>query len=1180
MNWDFDWNMMPCGVAYCKIETEENGERYVLDSCNQEFLERVSEADRVEKICQKDISNLISEPDKERFFHYISDIMASDGEICVIECNVVKPDGTIKDIYWRGRKIEEDNRTGILFSIIDFDSYKRERTMLLDAVHVGQAELNRLINLISYLPVGVAVFKEEHGFVLRAANNEFYRLAGYTRQQMVEQNVDLFDCIYPVDRGLLRDALEDCRKGGQAKEIQIRIQESNGEIHWVILQCNLYPIKPEVMHFSVACWDITERKNLEDELHLLAEQYQLLQELSDEIPMEYDIEKKQYHIPAIYTDISKKHKIEYISQDEALEHMHPDDKDAYLAAYEAAAKTEKKGTIEFRIHDSRCKTPEEYFWYRTVYRSVAGPGNHITHVIGKSYDITADKERQLEMSHEMRLDPLTRVYNKVESQRLVDEYLALESDGTHVLYLVDVDNFKRINDTFGHAVGDTIIIDMSRKIRESFRNSDIVGRIGGDEFIVFMKNTTEDFARIKAEQLCKNAKKVVYGGNEKLQVTISVGIAIYGKDGSDYATLFEKADTAMYKVKKVAKNGYAFLDGTTGTADEERKIPNAIVTNGEHADKEILNLAFNLLSHAKDLDVSLNLLLEQIGKRFAANSVSVFVYDKNYRQMTLTNIWSNIGKIYEKEKLPRDWTFFDEEPVGVFVDVVKAAEKAGFENPFRLENWNPQREPIRSMGTVKFKFANDVIGELDVASTKANVEWNEENRETICELAHVVSVFVSLRAKIWEDRQTIHMLRHRERLTGLYDRDTFRDKIEKIIKTKNPDSQYAVVVMDINNFAYVNENFGSNVGDKILCDLADSLTHTSPHILFASRMYSDYFSAFVQADGKEEIIDIVRKGTGEYEETLKRKYPMGSMGVSVGLCFFDTDDDYETVMENANIARKYAKEHKIVNGIVFSEYMREKRDEIVKVSTKFQDAIRNGEFEMYLQPKFLIGSWEIYGAEALARWKQPDGAVIGPDHFVSALEMNGHVTELDFYIFEKLLATMREWMTRGKKLLTISTNFSRKHFEKDGQEFIRRIQKAMDYYRVPAEYIEIEITESAVIENLDVLQNCMEELKNMGFRIAIDDFGTGYSSLNAVLEIPANVIKMDKIFTDKLNQERKRKFVSKMGLVIKAARQEVLFEGIETEEQLKYLKASGFKYGQGFLFDKPLKVEEFEQKYL
>ena len=138
----------------------------------------------------------------------------------------------------------------------------------------------------------------------------------------------------------------------------------------------------------------------------------------------------------------------------------------------------------------------------------------------------------------------------------------------------------------------------------------------------------------------------------------------------------------------------------------------------------------------------------------------------------------------------------------------------------------------------------------------------------------------------------------------------------------------------------------------------------------------------------------------------------------------------------------------------------------------------------------------------------------------------------------------------------------------------------LDFYRVPAEYIEIEITESMVIDNMDALHYSMEELKKMGFRIAIDDFGTGYSSLNVLLEIPANVIKMDKTFTDKLNEERQRRFVSKMGMLIKAARQEVLFEGIETEEQLQHLKSSGFKYGQGFLFDKPITVKAFEQKYL
>lgn len=1179
MEWDFEWNRIPCGIAYCRMESDCQGNRYVLDSCNQEFMECVSAAGQIRE-GGGDFLQLLFEADRERFRHYISDILAADGAVCMIECNTAEPDGGIKDVFWRGRKVTEGNRVGILFSVMDFAFYKKERAMLFDAIHTGQAELNRLMNLVSYLPVGVAVFKEEHGFLLQDANKEFYRISGYTKQQILEQKVDLFDCIYPEDRGALRDAIEECRESGQTRELQARLLGPEKDMHWVLLQCKLYPVKPEEVHFSIACWNITERKKLEDELHLLAEQYRLLQEFADEVPLEYDVEKRKYRIPCRNTNLSSKSRIEYISQEQALEHIHPDDRARYAAAFEAASKMPEKGSIEIRLRDSRCKSPEEYFWYRTVYKSVAGSNNRITHVIGKSYDITADKERQMEMSRELSLDPLTRVYNKMESQRLVDEYLALKPEGTHVLFVIDVDNFKRINDTFGHAVGDTIIKDISRKVRESFRNSDIVGRIGGDEFVVFMKKTSESYARLKAEQLCKNAQKAVYGGDDKLLVTISVGIAVCGKDGTDYASLFESADAAMYRVKKVAKNGFAFLEDTKRGKTDERKLPNAIVTNGAHADKEIINLAFNLLSHAKDLDISLNLLLEQIARRFELNVVSVFVYDKKYPQMTLTNIWSDIGAVYEKKTLPRYRTFLEEEPVDVFVDIVHAAEKAGFADPFRQENKDRRKDRICSMGAVKFKFANDVTGELNVAATGSGVVWTEENRETICELAHVVGVFVSLCTKIGEDRQTIHMLRHRERLTGLYDKETFRDKIEKILKVRRADTHYAFAFMDINNFAYMNENYGAKTGDRILCDLAELLENFGEHTLFSCRMYSDYFGAFLAADKKEEIVDLVISGTKVFEKKMSEKYPMGSLTLSVGLCFFEEKDDYETVMENANIARKYAKEHKIASGVLFAEYMRRKRDEIVKVTNRFYDALRNGEFEMYLQPKFLLDSREIYGAEALARWRQPDGTLTGPASFIAALEQNGSITELDFYIFEKLLGVMRKWMDCGKKLMTVSTNFSRRHFEKGGREFIRRIQKAMDYYRVPAEYIEIEITESMVIENLKVLQTCLEELRRMGFRIAIDDFGSGYSSLNALLEIPANVIKMDKCFTDKLNQKKQRSFVSKMGMVIEAARQEVLFEGIETEEQLNYLRDSGFKYGQGFLFDEPLDVEQFEQKYL
>ena len=138
----------------------------------------------------------------------------------------------------------------------------------------------------------------------------------------------------------------------------------------------------------------------------------------------------------------------------------------------------------------------------------------------------------------------------------------------------------------------------------------------------------------------------------------------------------------------------------------------------------------------------------------------------------------------------------------------------------------------------------------------------------------------------------------------------------------------------------------------------------------------------------------------------------------------------------------------------------------------------------------------------------------------------------------------------------------------------------MSRYQVPAEYIEIEVTENVVVENLESLKNCLNQLAEIGFRIAIDDFGTGYSSLNVLLEIPADVIKVDKTFTRKLDQKKQRQFVSRMGLLIKAAKEEVIFEGIETDEQEEFLKSSGFKYGQGYLFDRPLPVEEFERKYL
>jgi len=769
-----------------------------------------------------------------------------------------------------------------------------------------------------------------------------------------------------------------------------------------------------------------------------------------------------------------------------------------------------------------------------------------------------------------------------DEKRLVDDYLKQNEPGTHVLFVINIDHFHTMTDRFGRSVGDTIIADMSRKIRESFRNTDLAGRIGGDEFVVFMKATTEFFAQIKAEQICEKVRKVVYGGDERLQVTVSVGGAIYGKDGESYAELFDKADAAMCAVKAEGGDGFCFYRTHGHGEGRKQKWEKADdgVANGENVDRELMNQAFKLLSHAKDMDLSLNLLLEQIAGHFALNLVTVFVYDSKRPQMTVTNSWSNLGKLYERDVIPRTWRLFENEPVGVFVELADLMKSEDMDevSKARYAEWNQNK--IQNMAAVKFEIANGTVGELMIGTAKEGISWNEREVDTICELSRIVGVFVSLRNQSNVEKKEMNELRQRDRLTGLYLNETFKTKVENIMKVRAAGCAYAVAVMDINNFAYVNENFGTEVGDKILRDLAELLNNGEARTKFSCRMYSDYFATFMSGSTQAELVEKVRIGTREFETRLNEKYPIGKVSLSVGICFIHTPEEYELVMENANIARKYAKEQGILSGVVFDNYMRHKRDELVEVSSKFNDAVLNKEFEVYLQPKFLTNSWEVYGAEALVRWHQGDGTVTSPVRFVPFLEMTGQILELDFIIFEKVLAVMQKWQRQGKKPVVISVNFSRRHFERSSAEFVNRVHELVEKYQVPAEYIEIEITESAVVHNLDVIRKNLESLKGYGLRIAIDDFGTGYSSLNALLEIPADVIKMDKSFTDKLHLEKHRYFVSQLGLLIKAASQEVIFEGIETEEQLDYLKNSGFLYGQGYIFDRPITVDEFERKYL
>lgn len=431
-----------------------------------------------------------------------------------------------------------------------------------------------------------------------------------------------------------------------------------------------------------------------------------------------------------------------------------------------------------------------------------------------------------------------------------------------------------------------------------------------------------------------------------------------------------------------------------------------------------------------------------------------------------------------------------------------------------------------------------------------------------------------------ESKAQIRQIQKRDPLTNLYNQSAFREKAKEILRNADENKIYALEYLDINNFGYVNENYGYKVGDSILKMFAADLS-SQPYYCAGCRLYSDFFLVLLCDENKESLEENLSVRNRRFTNMQNHQYPNSGMGVTAGVYVIeDARMDIEQAIENANLAWKSAK-NAGKQGIMFYESsLRTKRAEEQKIVGEFFEALYRDDFRMYLQPKFILGERHVYGAEALARWKRPDGTILPPAYFMDSLEKIGYITELDFYIFEEVLKTLDKWDRQKRRKLVVSTNFSGRHFDTDGEEFLGRIQHIFSKYTVPAEYIEIEVTEGVLVQNVQVLERCMNRLHEIGFRVSIDDFGTGYSSLSVLADMPADVVKIDKSFINKDLNGKKMDLLYEIGRMVKILQKDIIIEGVETAEQEKLLMNGGFTCGQGYLCNRPIPIGEFEQMYL
>lgn len=388
---------------------------------------------------------------------------------------------------------------------------------------------------------------------------------------------------------------------------------------------------------------------------------------------------------------------------------------------------------------------------------------------------------------------------------------------------------------------------------------------------------------------------------------------------------------------------------------------------------------------------------------------------------------------------------------------------------------------------------------------------------------------------------------------------------------------YTGIFFNIHNFKYVNKVFDYSQGDVILRNYAHMVKSYLDSDEEIARLGGDNFVVICRNENASDFISKIKDVHMSHEfRSVKREL---QLGVTAGIACLEGVDKPREVMARTSIAYQAARKTGAGSIVVYTKEIQKQLMDDQEILAAFPQALAAGEFVVYYQPKVRIADKSIYGAEALVRWVR-DGQVVTPARFIPQFEREGSVCRLDYYMLEQVCGFLKSRLDKGLKIVPVSVNFSRRHLEEG--DLVERITGTIDRFGIDRSYIEIELTESEDYQNYEIMSSVIGRLKERGISTSIDDFGTGFSSLNMIKKVDLDTIKIDKslIPFDDVNNNKHQDivmFASIIDLIGRLGKKSVA-EGVETTQQLDYLEKLGCDIVQGYVFDKPLPKDEFEQR--
>lgn len=431
--------------------------------------------------------------------------------------------------------------------------------------------------------------------------------------------------------------------------------------------------------------------------------------------------------------------------------------------------------------------------------------------------------------------------------------------------------------------------------------------------------------------------------------------------------------------------------------------------------------------------------------------------------------------------------------------------------------------------------------------------------------------------QIAKNEEQLYKLAYMDSLTGLPNRRAFDENVRDIIK-QGKQKQFALAVIDLDNFKGINDTIGHECGDGLLCEVARRWSAVLAPTDFLARQGGDEFILILRDyNTTAQLIEKIDGFASALGEVMKIKDHSIFASASFGLsCYPEHAQDAEKLFRYADMAMYQSKKSKTNKVTLFDISMAEPIENEFRYDRLIRDCLNNDGFELVFQPQFYAGTHKFRGFEALLRMKDDNGMYINPGKFIPFAEQSRLILDIDRWVLRKSMQIIRPYFDIIGSAFILSINISALHLQSN--QLMSDISEAIMESGFPANYLEIEITETSLLSSVSSATELLNRIKMLGVSVALDDFGTGYASLSNLSELPLNLVKIDKSFMDKMLSDVKyRSFISgiiSMGHILGF---EVIAEGVEYEIQLDILKTLQCDYIQGFLWGRPLNMENVDK---